>query len=293
MANKKLKVELDVETSGAKRKVKRDLESVGGGASPAAGPSSAEGASRSIRNLGEAAKETQVNLKSAGKAFTGMALGLAASYAANNVSNPTAKMGLEYAGSAVSGAAAGAMVGGPIGAAIGGLGGLLKTFLDREGERKQMSKDFELSEERYAATQRDISRFRDLTETRRGGGTADQIPQLREIMTNFRNSADQLAKAYREELQKAAPDKERLSALQTNIAYARQMGDKYESAIESIEDRRNNDRAGFSATDALQKIGGGSGEAGGVSRMIRLQEDGNRLLKDIANNTKTGGATWQ
>lgn len=292
MANKKLKVELEVDTQKAKRTVKRELGGTDIG-SPPTGPSGTDTAAKSIRDLGNAAKDTQYNMKSCAKAFSGMAVGLAASYAANNVQNPTARAGLEYGGAALSGASMGAMVGGPIGAVVGGLGGVLKNYLEKSGERAQMSKDFEKSEEIYAATERDREKFRSLTDVHKGGGTAAQLPQLREIAGNFGESAKKIAEMIREELQKANPDKERIADLQRNLGYSRQQQKLYEGAAESIELRGSGERAAsVGGVDALSRIGGGFGSSDGMSAMKRLSEEGNRILKDIARNTKEGAA-WQ
>ena len=111
MATKKLKAELEIETEKAKQKM-RGLEK-SGGASSGMG-TAADQASRHIRALGESAKTANVNMKGVVKAFGGMAVGLAGSYAAAHVRNPNVSAALDYAGSALAGASMGAMVGGPV-----------------------------------------------------------------------------------------------------------------------------------------------------------------------------------
>ena len=117
MANRKLKVELELETARAKAQAKSLAETAGGGSASSAGGArlgaaldkaakSAEKTASSFDGMnGRAAQLT--------RGFAGIAVGMATSYAANYVTNPNAKAGLEYTGSAVTGAVGGAMMAGP------------------------------------------------------------------------------------------------------------------------------------------------------------------------------------
>ena len=80
MASKKLRAELEVDTSKARQKV-RDLAESGGGAADAGVADNAGKAAKSLQDLSNGAKEANGNMKSAIKAFAGMGIGLAASYA--------------------------------------------------------------------------------------------------------------------------------------------------------------------------------------------------------------------
>ena len=369
MANKKLKVELDVDTSKAKGKVKRDLAeaSAPSGGSSAVSIATKESAAsvkllgdaarnartnlasaatamskaastkergldegagsaeKSVRGLGYAARETQINMKRAAKAFTGIAVGLAANYAAKNMeAGSTGQKVVEYGASAVSGASMGAMVAGPIGAAIGGLAGVLKTYLDKGAANQSAIDDYRRGEEKYAQTREWSKHIQGIT----GIGEIKQTDFIKDnkerLEAELKDVQDHLSKT-----------KEHIKILNSGIAnikgeieamqrdgktdteeYKKLVDQLQESryklqALESAEDQLakqehgikvsqsketpgiDQKRESLTGTDMMQRIGGGSGEAGGRSLMTRLQEDGNRLLKDIANNTKTGGATWQ
>lgn len=257
---RKLRVELDVDSEKAKRKVKNAVEeaSATGGASVTGGASgAADHAAKSLKNLGDAAKETNINMKSVAKAFAGIGVGLATSYAANYMKPGAGRDAVEYGASAVTGAAMGAMVGGPVGAVVGGAAGLVKTYLDKEGERKSLSEDFEKNEKIYSASKAQEKRLRDLTDTRRGGGTTASLAALRKGLENYEKSIEGFVAEVRKELEKGSIDKERVADLRRNIGYSRQMAERYKNAIEQIEFKGSGEaRESMDATDALQKIGG-------------------------------------
>ena len=264
MANKKLKVEVELETAKAKRQAKELEQS--GGASAGGGESVAPALDKTSKAAESAAKSFQqadrATLRLA-TGFAGLAVGLATSYAANYVKDPNAQAALQYVGSAVSGASAGAMTGaslGPQGALIGaGVGlatGIGKTYMDREGAKDKAIDDFERSEKRYQNAKAADDLFKSLTDTRAGKGTINELPELKRIMGNFSETVDQFISQIREELQKTNPDYERVNMLQGEVAYGRGMMAKYESAIKNIETQPVNDRPDFSAPDALSRIGG-------------------------------------
>ena len=265
MANRKLKVELELETARAKAQAKSLAETAGGGSSSSAG------GARLGAALDKAAKSAEKTASSFdgmnGKAaqltrgFAGIAVGMATSYAANYVTNPNAKAGLEYTGSAVTGAVGGAMMAGPIGAAIGGLAGVLKTYMEKEGEKSAMSRDFESSEADYAAIYRDNHKFKELSSTKEGTDIAGNLSKVKEMLENYAKSAATFADKIREELKKANPDKEWIEKLRRNLNYSRQQIARYENlqdTLESATDKNEpaNDRESTSALDALAKVGG-------------------------------------
>lgn len=257
---RKLRVELDVDAENAKRKVKNAIgeASATGGASVSGGASgAADEAAKSLKNLGSAAKETNVNMKSVAKAFTGIGVGLATSYAASYMKPGAGRDAVEYGASALTGAAMGAMVGGPVGAVVGGAAGIAKTYLDKEGERRQLSEDFEKSEKIYSAAKAQMDRLAELTDTRKGGGTVASLAALRKGMENYEKSVESFVAEVRKELEKSSIDKDRIADLRRNIGYSRQMAERYKAAIEQIEAKGSGAfRGSTSATDSLQKIGG-------------------------------------
>ena len=265
MANRKLKVELELETARAKAQAKSLAETAGGGSSSSAG------GARLGAALDKAAKSAEKTASSFdgmnGKAaqltrgFAGIAVGMATSYASNYVTNPNAKAGLEYTGSAVTGAIGGAMMAGPIGAAIGGLAGVLKTYMEKEGEKSAMSKDFETGEAVYAATYRDNQKFKELSSTKEGTDIAGNLAKVKEMLDNYAKSAATFVEKIRAEMKKANPDKELIAKLQRNLNYSRSQIARYENLQDTLEsvidkDETKNDRESFSALDSLTKVGG-------------------------------------
>ena len=262
MANRKLKVELELETARAKAQAKSLAETAGGGSASSAG------GARLGAALDKAAKSAEKTASSFdgmnGKAaqltrgFAGIAVGMATSYASNYVTNPNAKAGLEYTGSAVTGAVGGAMMAGPIGAAIGGLAGVLKTYMEKEGEKSAMSKDFETGEAVYAATYRDNQKFKELSSTKEGTDIAGNLAKVKEMLDSYAKSAAAFVEQIRAEMKKANPDKELIAKLQRNLNYSRSQIARYEGLQDTLEslDTKQNDRESTTALDALSKVGG-------------------------------------
>ena len=81
-------------------------------------------------------------------------------------------------------------------------------------------------------------------------------------MENYEKSVEGFVAEVRKELEKSSIDKDRIADLRRNIAFSRQMAERYEAAIESIEAKGSGEfRGSTSATDALQKIGGMAAQA--------------------------------
>lgn len=115
---KKLRAELDVDVGKAKRQLRSAGETaLSGSGAASAVPDQASKAAKRIGALGAAAERTNSQLAAAGKAFAGMAAGLAVSYAAKQMRPGGARDTVEYGGAALTGAAAG-MAFDPVGAAV-------------------------------------------------------------------------------------------------------------------------------------------------------------------------------
>ena len=282
---RKLRVELDVNAEKAKRKVKSALEeasatggaSVGGGASGAA-----DEAAKSLKNLGNAAKETNVNMKSVAKAFTGIGVGLATSYAANYMKPGAGRDAVEYGASAITGAAMGAMVGGPVGAAVGGVAGLLKAYLEKNAAIEKATEDFIKSDDDYEENRLWQKKLRDLTEVEpaavgmsKEDANKDQAKKVDERLAKVKEQAIKLfdeqnrlvaritdllksgktadAEALQKQLATLRMRKEQMEALERS--YEKQKKSLAREA-EELALKGNEIRTSTSATDALQKIGG-------------------------------------
>lgn len=270
---KKLKATLELDTSEARRKLRRDLEV----SSDAGGGGAGGGASRLAQSLDKAAQSADKTAQSFGQAnssalrltrgFAGIAVGLATSYAANYVTDPNAKAALGYAGNAISGAMAGAAIGSVVpgigtaaGAVVGGAAGIAKTYMDNEGERSAMSKDFEQSEAIYAAVREKNAKFQELSNAKAGADIAGNLAEAKKIIESYTASTADFVAQVRDELKKMNPDKELIAKLRRNIDYNRGEIQRYESLVKNLEEIQNQPektaRASMSALDSLTKIGG-------------------------------------
>ena len=264
MAAKKLKATLELDTSEARRKLRRDLaESAEGGGGAAGGASklaqSLDKTAASADKTAIAFGNAQVSAARLTRGFAGIAVGLASSYAANYVDNPNAKAALGYAGNALSGAAAGFMFGGVPGAVIGGAAGIAKTYMDNEGEKSAMSKDFEQAEAIYAAVRQKNAKFQELSNVKDGADIAGNLAEAKKIIENYTATTAEYVQQVRDELKKMNPDKELIAKLRRNIDYNRGEIQRYEGLTKTLEELQNKQttpRASMAALDSLTKIGG-------------------------------------
>ena len=267
MANKKLKVELELETAKAKRQAK-ELEQTAttpGGTPGGSSGSSAVKLSTALDKAARSAEKSSSAFDQMGgtagrltKGFAGIAVGMATSYAANYATGGT-KTALDYGGSAVTGAVGGAMMAGLPGAIVGGLAGVLKTYMEKDAERSAMSKDFETGETVYAATRRDLMRFDELSSTKKGTDIAGNLAEAKKIIDNYTNSTAEMVDEIRKELKKHDPDKEKLEKLKRNLDYSRSQISKYEGltkSLEALQEKQHDPRISAAAFDALGKVGG-------------------------------------
>ena len=251
---KKLTVEVDAETSKAKRK----LRELGESSSGAVGSSAdTEKAARSLKNLGNEAEKAKTNLGGVAKAFAGMAVGLGMSYAAKRLEQgSTARNAVEYGGSIISGASAGAMAGmaaGPMGAAIGGVvgGGIgaAKTYLDKSSEKEDAIKEFRESENIYANAKEWSDKLRELSKS------MDKA-EIDKITANLKTTIETWKKLTEERLENGEYDKAKSSRRALDDARSRL--DQLDNLSSLIQKKSGgvSMTADWSGTNALQKLGG-------------------------------------
>lgn len=302
MANKKLKVEVELETAKAKRQAKELEQSAGAGGSPAPVGKASPAADRMADALDKASKSAGKSAESFAKVnsqalqltrgFAGIAVGMAASYAANYATGGT-KTALQYGGSILSGASAGATMGqaaGPkgaaVGAIVGGIAGGAKTYMDRDAEQSAVAKEYREGEERYAAAKDWEAKFRDITgigqnkqsdfitddDKRLKAEMEDTAKHLEDTKANIKmlNGAIGNLKASLETMiRNGDTDSEEFKKLSEDLQDHRSRLQSLESAEKALErethqqkvaaakkkDEKDNDRGGFSASDALGKVG--------------------------------------
>lgn len=304
---KKLTVEVDADISRAKRKVQElaDPGGTGSGGGAAVVSSEADKLARSLKatadstqRLGDSAKASREQMVGMTRAFAGIAIGMAATYAARNFGeDSTVGRALGYAGSAVSGAAAGAMagkvagLGGMVaGAVIGTAGGLYGEYSKNSAtDEAKAQAEKELREanlesiETWEKARSRTAAFREELEKLTGSesGLADAIAK--------REAEDRrLADAQRESL----GDAKRLSALnRERQANAGEM-DALRSALKALGSKEVAEafRPSLTAMDSLARIGGDMG-GGGLNDLASTAREQLATLKSIER--KTGGATWQ
>lgn len=269
MANKKLTAEVELKTDKAKRQL-QELGTPGGSGGGADASGASHAASRLSMNLNRAA-DSAVKLDrsslSVVRAFTGIGVGLAASYAASHMKQGAARDAVEYSANAVSGAGMGVGVGsalGPggaiVGAVLGGVGGLIKTFFEKDSEKIKNTEEWERSEHDYQDNKAFADFYRELTgmsdkakdfATRISEAEAE-LKRLQDVETKLKSNVDgMIAQGRYDE-----------SALQRGyLGTNRQRQQQLESVINALKKQAQTGGVPFySATDALAKVGGGNGK---------------------------------
>lgn len=274
MANKKLKLEVELDTAKARQK-KKELESDGSssGASVSTSTASTSRASREIKELGDAAHGAKVNMKEVTRAFAGMAVGMAANYAAKSMAPGKARDAVEYAGAATTGAAMG-MMAGPIGMVVGALGGVLKTYLDKEGTKKQATADFMRGEHDYADARAFKNTLENLTEVGESfENLKTNIEETQKQLEHYRKVEQDLISKVKQFRENGNEDSAKLE--EGYLSQNRNRQEALESVLKSLDKQQKNlekstePRASLTATDALSKVGGFSygGDTSGVDQI--------------------------
>ncbi len=301
---KKLTVEVDADISRAKRKVQElaDPGGTGSGGGDAVVSSEADKLARTLKTtadstqrLGDSAKASREQMVGMTRAFAGLAIGMAATYAARNFGeDSTLGRALGYAGSAVSGGTAGAMAGkvaGPYGivagAVIGTASGIYGEYSKNEASDEAKAKaEKELREanldsiETWEKARARTAAFREELEklTKSESGLADAIAK--------REAEDRrLAEAQRESL----GDAKKLAALnRERQANAGEM-DALRAALKALGSKEVAEafRPALTAMDSLARVGGGNG-----GESLRIERDQLAVLRSIDQKTGKGG-TWQ
>lgn len=276
----------------------------GVGASPQASPSPTP----STRSTDKLAEATQLNTKqmlSMTRAFSGLALGLAASYSARYFTQgSTAEKILGYGGAAITGASAGAMMGaaaGPVGMAVGGLVGaglsVGKEYLDRDEKITKAIEEYRRAEDILASNEKFANDIKKISSAFNTEALSVKLARLSDQYGFYLELIDAIKASVEKDL--ADGNLEGAAKLQQQLSIARSRKDVIVSLAEKMDSSASGpQRASMSATDALMKIGGGFGLPvnSGSSAIIDILKDGvavtNRLLEDIRANTGKKGGSW-
>ncbi|MBR0240885.1 MAG: hypothetical protein IJQ54_00005 [Kiritimatiellae bacterium] len=304
---KKLTVEVDAETTKAKRKIQELAETGGSSAGADASPAidkaaralsgAAEKTSRSFGKLDEASQGMNRQMLSVTRAFAGMATGLAMSYASRYFAEgSTGRNAMEYGGAMLAGGSSGAMAGmafGPVGAAIGAAGGAAiaagKTYLDKEGEMESRLADFEKSERIFAGISAWQAKLRELSEQM-------NTEEIKTILANLKNT-EQTFKSRAVEAIKGERYQE-ASDYQRNLGDVRQKQQQLEALLRKAEAEAKKPstpeaRASMDALDSLARVGGNfAGSDAGFRDLQRVNEKQVAILEKIEAKTGKGSGTF-
>lgn len=314
MATRKLSVELDVETSKAKQKIKTLGESAGsanlaGSADKAA--KALDSTAASANKLTQASKMSAERLRSVATTFGGLGIRMATAYAASNMQEGSAgQTAVQVGGGAIAGALQGA-VAGPLGALAGGIMGLTTELISanakaREAERARRDAiiatcdaNREQLEALWAAEER-TSKFKDTLKAL--GNIEDENTRKAEIL--------KLIEEKKRDIDHK--DSELMGA--TNhfgggkdggVKFKKLMGERQtltgeleqlKSLIEGFDKPKENGpafRVSETATDALSRIGGNFGGERIDEQMLDTAIKTLESMKNIEKNTKKGGSSWQ
>ena len=306
---KKLRVELDVDNANAKKKVKEAVEAGSASASstPApAVPHEAEYAAKKLRDLGDEAGKTSTGMMRAVKAFSGMAISLAASYAASQMESGSTGQRVvgavgTVAGSAMTGAVIGSSVPGvgtAVGAGIGTAVGAGKAAIDwsaaddaAKKEKEDALRSIETWERARAETLAFKKQLDELTDAERSlserMATVTAEIERREVIDKNLAETQRWAVANDKDAHLAEAGRRR----QVNASELDRLREIQKRLEKETEPRHRN---GMSAPDSLARIGGDSG--GGDWNFRELAANSREqlsVLKSIDSKTGKGGTTWQ
>lgn len=306
---KKLTVEVDADVSSARRKVKSLSGEIGGGGDSSRVAPSAERAAKSLEStaqsadkLSRRAAEGSANIKQMTKVFGGMAIRMAAGYAANQMEHgSTAQQAVKGVGEVASGALMGSAFG-PLGALAGGLMGLTSAIMEASAAEKQRQDainsekfDFYKSERDYASDKKWAEKLKGLTQVEQGfTDFSARIAAINEELSHYKDVEAEMTDKIKEFIQNGDLDDARLQ--RQYLARNRARQSQLESAKERMEamrdEHRPTARTSTDALDAMARLGmGGGGEFGRES--LAVQREMSATLKSIDQKTRPGGGTWQ
>ena len=306
---KKLTVEVDADVSSARRKVKSLSGEIGGGGDSSRVAPSAERAAKSLEStaqsadkLSRRAAEGSANIKQMTKVFGGMAIRMAAGYAANQMEpGSTAQQAVKGVGEVASGALMGSAFG-PLGALAGGLMGRTGAIMEASAAEKQRQEainsarfDCAKSELDYSSDKRWEKKLKELTQVEQGfTDFSARIAAINEEMSHYKDVEAVLKDKIKEFIDSG--DLESANMERSYLASNRARQSRLESAKERMEGMRDEHRptarTSTAALDAMARLGlGGGGESGRES--LAVQREMSATLKSIDQKTRPGGGTWQ
>jgi len=294
---KKLTVEVDAETAKARRKLKELAETGGSSAGADAVGASAKNAARGLDNaasaanrLSKGAAEGSANLRAMTKVFGGMAIRMAAGYAASNMAEgSTGQMAVKGVGEVAGGAIAGSAFG-PLGAVAGGLMGLTSALMEASQAEKDRARriadasfDYAKSEQDYRSNKAFAEELKGLTEVDRGfTDFSGRIQQINDLLKHYQEVEETLKGKIEDFIRSG--DLEKANMERAYLSSNRSRQDQLVAARERLEkmaeSERPEERVSTAALDAISRIGGNFG-------------GGDSAMRDLTNTSKAQLQTLQ
>lgn len=307
---KKLTVEVDAETTKAKRKIQELADTGGSSAGADAVGGAAQRAARSLDNAAGAANrlsksttEGSAQLRSMVKVFGGMAIRMGASYAASNMeAGSRGQMAVKGLGDVAGGAIAGAAFG-PLGAVAGGLMGLTSALMEAsqaEKERQQRiadaTFDYKKSEHDYRSSKDFAEQLKGLTEVDKSfTDFSGRIQQINDVLKHYQDVEETLKSKIEEFIKSGDLEKANMERgyLSSNRSRQDQLVAARERLEKMAENQRPEERVSMAALDSLAKIGGNfAGSDQGFRDLQRVNEKQVALLEKIEAKTGKGAGKF-
>ena len=289
----KLEYEVDVKTDKAKQKIAQDLGSVEGGGSGAtdAVSRSADKAAKALDRVGKSADSTGAEMGRMVKAFTGIGVGLATSYASSFLPEGKMRDGVGIVGQAIAGAGAGSVFG-PWGSLIAGVASAGKGIMDMMGQEKTASNDFKRGEAHYQRAlqwKKDLEGYADVGDDPTTEIIEEKIAQIREKLEERKRQEEELVKGIEgfienHEYRLAAINQENLALNRQHQATLEGMEKAYSKKLESMAEDRSGNPLAVGATDAISAIGGdmAGGQGASIAQTNRLLADSGKGIAKTA-----------
>ena len=307
---KKLKVQLEVDSSKARSQMERDLSGIElGGRS--ANSSSGAAADRLSKSLDQAAKKSSDFAGSAETlsaktrqivgAFAGLGASMVLNTAAQSMKRGSARTTMEAGSSALQGAITGGMAGGPAGAIIGGLIGAGSSLFKADQEKSRYQEGWKKSERDYNSDKEFASLIKSLSKASETSEEfAAKLKTVETEMARYKSiersavwkvnqhiSSGELddADSARKELERARGRQDALDSIKAAMIKPK------ESEIK--EENNPAMRVSESAVDALARIGGSfAGSNDGYRDLQRINEKQVAILEKIEQKTGSNKGTF-
>lgn len=308
---KKLPVEVDVETTKARRKLKELADTGGSTAGSDAVGSAAQRAARSLDNAAGAANrlsksttEGSSQLRSMVKVFGGMAIRMGASYAASNMeTGSTGQMAVKGLGDVAGGAIAGAAFG-PLGAVAGGLMGLTSALMeaaqaekDRQQRIADATFDYQKSEHDYRSNRDFAEQLKGLSDVDKGfTDFAGHITEINAVLRHYQDVEEELKNKIETFIKNGDLDKANIE--RAYLASNRSRQDRLVALRERFEAEANRPaapeaRVAMDALDSLARVGGNfAGSEQGFRDLQRVNEKQVAILEKIEAKTGKGAGKF-